>query len=454
MKDWIVSKFGGSSIKDSQAMIRCAEVVNKYPNTKVVIVSATYNTTNLLEQLAKAASAGNKEEASYILYDLYDKHLKMANDLNASVKTRQYFVSLFNECEAIVKGISSLMECSKRTMDHLYSIGERMSSCLFTDALKQVMGEDINIRLFDVTKILKTDSNFCRAIPNWELTKEKTKKYLIPILQDKKNIVVTQGFIGSNNDGIFTSLGREGSDFSAAIIAEAINAKQLHIWTDVPGILTADPQLVEQSKVIPEITYQEAFNIAQLGAKVLFPKTLFPVMRKNIPVLVNSSLASDGEGTWIKKNISDKKNFRAISVKANQTVVTLNCFDDCSVDQNYSRVVMDALIQHNVPFDFFSFRGVALRFVVPDKKLITADLKNYFAKTANIKIDEELCLVSLIGNNLDQQPLDILNFFKSLRREPQRLTFLGSCSHSLSFFIESSDVKRVVNELHHHLLTI
>lgn len=266
----IVAKFGGSSVKDAAAMKRCYQIVKDQPETGLVILSATYNTTNELEQLAQTHSQE--------IFDHIDKkHKKIAEDLGIWEDVQPAHEKLMRELSQCLE-----FQLIPEIMDSIYSIGERISSRYFYEFLKKEL--TCEVELLDARDFLVTDDHFGRAQP---IISEIAKRAQA-LKQDK--LYVTQGFIGSTLDGKTTTLGREGSDFSAALFAEALNADLLQIWTDAPGIATADPKIVKDVFYHSHLHYDEAALLAEKGAKVLFPQTMEPAKRKHIPIMVGSSI--------------------------------------------------------------------------------------------------------------------------------------------------------------------
>ncbi len=312
MNNWIVAKFGGSSVKDGGAMLRCASIIENNPNIKVTIISATYNTTNQLEEIAKASKGGDENHLALVLKNLEEKHNGIANELYSSKEVHDELQFLYQEIRVISDHIKTTKNYSDKVMDQLYSLGERMSSLIFADLLRLRI-PDRNVKFVDARKIIKTNSEFRKAEPQIDLISEETEKILIPILNEHKTIVVTQGFIGSDLFGQTTTLGREGSDYSAALIGEAINADLIQIWTDVEGVASSDPRHVEKTYFIDQLSYDEATSLASLGAKVLFKRTLLPAKRKNIPVFVGSSLNPKAHGTIINSNVDKDFKIKAVT---------------------------------------------------------------------------------------------------------------------------------------------
>ncbi|MBL6989775.1 MAG: aspartate kinase [Bacteriovoracaceae bacterium] len=449
----IVSKFGGSIVKDADSMNICADIVKKFTNIKVVILSATFNTTNVLDKIASLARAGIEDDALGLLFKLRDDHLKIVRDLdieeNSSVV--EELEELINEGKSLVKGIVLLKACPPKILDSLYSLGERISTILFAEVLTRKFYGEKDIKLFDVRKILKTNSDFTKATPRLEKIAELTKIHLMPLIQKDETIVVTQGFIGEDVDGMTTTLGREGSDFSAALIAEATRASLLQIWTDTPGIATIDPKFSDKARFIPEMTYREARVLAHLGAKVLFPNTLSPMMRINSPVFVGSGVEPELGGTWIKSDISDLPYLRAITFMRNKSIVTL-CGYDFESSHDFFRQTISTLHHFNVGYDFVNFTGNSVSFLCHNVDDLSEQVVEKLIKYGHIQIEDDLSLVSFAGSRMDRAPNLIAEIFNSLTSRSIRMVKLGTTAHSISFVVPGFDTDYVVSAFHDYLL--
>jgi aspartate kinase len=302
-KELIVAKFGGSSVRDHMSMNRSSAIVASNPSIRVVVISATYNSTNQLESIARLTVDGKTHDRDREFEAFKRRHILIGEFLKAPKEVYELLNIIYNETHSIIKKIEK--GYSKELMDALYGIGERVSSCLFTVALQNELvaaKRTESVELVDIRNFIITDDHFGGANPLIDTIADRFKNF--PIAENK--IIVTQGFIGSTLDGRNTVLGREGSDFSAALIAEALNANTLQIWTDVPGFFTTDPKKTTLAKVIPAMTYDDAETLATLGAKVLFQRTLEPARRKNIPVYVLSSYNPELTGTVIKADVEKK----------------------------------------------------------------------------------------------------------------------------------------------------
>lgn len=319
--EWVVSKFGGSSVKDATAMLRCSNIIESNPLIKVVVISATQNTTNHLEFIAKAATAKDESKLNDLVDELIKRHVQIGMELFTSPKVMDELKQIGSELKVIGQNILS-NSLSPKLMDELYAIGERMSSLLVSDLLRlRIPGK--KIIFLDARSLIKTNSDFQKAVPQIDLIAKNAEQLIFPTL-NADTIFVTQGFIGSDSVGNTTTLGREGSDYSAALIGESIKASLVQIWTDVPGVASCDPRIVSNVKFINNLSYDEATALASLGAKVLFPTTLLPTKRKNIPVFVGSSLNPDQGGTVITEKQDDYFSLKAVSAMKEQDSLILS----------------------------------------------------------------------------------------------------------------------------------
>jgi len=367
MNSWIVAKFGGSSVKDGQAMLRCSQIIESNPEIKVTIISATHNTTNQLELVAKASESGDESILEKVINELVLKHDQIAKELFSSQATLDQLQVLYAELRDLSKFIFSLKKCDNKTMDQVYSLGERMSSLIFSDLLKLRIPER-KIVFFDARKVIKTNSEFKSAEPQIDLIFEAVNKELGDILNDPKAIIVTQGFIGSDLLNQTTTLGREGSDYSAALLGEAIEAKLIQIWTDVEGIATSDPRIVSNTRYISKLSFDEATALAELGAKVLFKRTLLPAKRKNIPVFVGSSLNPKSIGTMIEMDSQSESKLKAVTIlESNNDLILSFVGSHLGSDASLVEKLNAKLKSRNVISVYADMTNVSISFKVHDQ---------------------------------------------------------------------------------------
>jgi aspartate kinase len=452
----IVSKFGGTSMADAVAIRRSAQVATQQ-NTNIVVVSATYGTTNQLISLAEKAENGSNLEREKVLDELKEKHRKIAKDLNCEAITIEKIEELLSEAETLSKGIALLKECSPKAMDRLLSIGERLSSHLMAKAMREEMkktDKDKICEFFDVRKVLKTDDRHGQASPLLEKIKTLAKDLLSEVITNRA-IYITQGFIASSLEGNTTTLGRGGSDYSAALLAEAIQADRVEIWTDVAGIATTDPRICPQAKAIDQITFQEAAELATFGAKILHPTTLAPALRANIPVFVGSSYESDKKGTWIHNDCEDKPLVRAMALKKEQNLLTLTTPKMLNT-HGFMAKIFSVFDKHQVSVDAITTSEISVAMTVDHKTLLDKEFLAELQEHAELKKEENLALVSLIGNNINHTAGLAQKIFTAVQDGSfpinVRMICLGASKHNFCFLVPDQQAKEVIMRLHRNFI--
>lgn len=442
----IVSKFGGTSMGDLASMQRSA-VISVERRSTMVVVSATSGTTDKLIAIAKSASAGLMDECEKAVYSIKERHLGLAQQTGGHDQTVAMLQSYFTELDLLVQNISLLKELTPRAYDHILSLGERMSSLIFRDVLQAAIPNK-KVALLDARTIIKTDSNFGKATPQIE-TIEREAKARLNLSGDF--IYVTQGFIGSDMDGNTTILGRGGSDFSAALFAEGISAHTLEIWTDVAGVATTDPRLCPNARIIPELSYSEAGEMAQYGAKILHPATIAPAVRKNIPVFVGSSFEKDLPGTWIRTSVDHRPAVRAITKRSAQALVTITTPSMYNA-YGFMSELFEVFGRHRVSVDCVTTSEISVAVTVENATLENEKFIRDLEKVGNIHIEAGYSLVSLIGNELTLKPSLAKTIFSSIDNVNIRMMSLGASSYNFNFLVKEEDSKAVIQKLHHTLI--
>lgn len=443
----IVAKFGGTSVADFTAMNRSADVVLADPNTRLVVLSASAGVTNLLVSLAEGQE---QEPRAYQLDEIRRIQYAIVDQLSQPEVIR-------DEVDRVLENITMLSEAaslatSTALTDELVSHGELLSSLLFVEVLRQ---RNVASQWFDVRKVMRTDDRFGRAEPDVALLAELTQTQLAPKLAEA--LIVTQGFIGSEAKGRTTTLGRGGSDYTAALLGEALHASRIDIWTDVPGIYTTDPRVVPTAKRIDEITFEEAAEMATFGAKVLHPATLLPAVRRDIPVFVGSSKDPAAGGTRVCNETQNPPLFRALALRRKQTLLTLH-----SLNMLHSRgflvEVFTILARHNISVDLITTSEVSIALTLDTTgststgdSLLTQALLTELSSLCRVEVEEDLALVAIIGNKLSQACGVGKEVFGVLEPFNLRLICYGASSYNLCFLVPGSDAEQVVQTLHHNL---
>lgn len=340
-----VFKFGGASVKNADAVKNVGKVIKGFDDELVVVVSAMGKTTNNLEKVVEAYFNQNGLVES-ALQTVKDFHQAILTDLFKD-KNHSIFTDIHNTFVEIEWEIE---DAPTRSFDYVYdqivSVGEIISTKIVSAYLNTI---DINNSWVDARNIIQTDNTYRGAKVNWELT-EKQANTIIKKVFDTNQIAITQGFIGSSSELFTTTLGREGSDFSAGILAYCLNAEDLTIWKDVPGMLNADPKWFDETQKLNNISYHEAVELAYYGASVIHPKTIKPLHNKNIPLYVKSFLNPEQEGTTINENTSKDSLIPSFIFKMNQVLISISAKD-------YSFIMEDALSHI---FKLFSEAGVTI----------------------------------------------------------------------------------------------
>lgn len=440
---FIVSKFGGTSMGDLSAMDRSAQISIER-DSSVVVVSATSGTTDKLIQVAKLASTGNLEDCEKIVFSIKERHQSLMNELPNNQEAQSALVNHFTELDLLVQNISLLKELTPRAHDHILSLGERMSSLIFREVLKNKLPNK-SVVLLDARSVIKTDSNFGKATPLISDIALSCKKLKTDCLY------VTQGFIGSDTDGNTTILGRGGSDYSAALFAEGFSASVLEIWTDVAGIATTDPRLCASAKIIPEISYAEAAEMAQYGAKILHPATIAPAVRKSIPVFVGSTFDKDLPGTWIKNHVENRPAVRAITKRSHQALLTISNPNMLNA-YGFMGEIFGLFGKHRISVDCITTSEISIAVTVDHATLDNSKFMTDLESVGKIDRETGYALISLIGNDLFNRANLAKSIFSSVDEASVRMMSLGASSFNFNFLVKEADSKNCIQKLHKTLI--
>ena len=450
MQNLDIAKFGGTSVANYEAMSKCVQVVTQNPNTKLVVVSACAGVTNLLVELSSGAHNATKREE--IIAQVFAIHKAIFDKLPDSAKHE----AVINEYLSVVRDLAVQATMTRTDMitDRLVSHGELMSSYLITELFKQ---QGFKAECFDVRQVMRTDSTYGKAVALVEVISTLSKQLLQPILDKEDTIVVTQGFIGADSSGQTTTLGRGGSDYSAALLGEACHAKTISIWTDVPGVYTTDPRLVPQAMPISELTYLEAAEMATFGAKILHPSTLVPAVRCGIPVYVGSSKEPEKGGTWVRPSTDYSPAFRAVALRKNQTLIVLSSPKMVGAT-GFLAEVFSIFAKYKLSVDLVSTSEVSIAITL-DAGSQTSGLFNIpealfheLREFCHVKVESGLALVAVIGNNMSRTSHITSEVFSSIDNYAVRMICYGASSHNLCFLVGENEAVEVLTHLHQSLL--
>lgn len=435
----IVSKFGGTSVGTLEAMRHSASIVAQNPDRKLIIISATSGTTNDLVALEQVGLSSTQKEE--LLLNIEKRHLDIINQLSSKEVLADQFQIQYSELRLHLDKQGR----DKRWKDTLYSFGELMSTKIFVEVLNET---GVQAEWLDARQVIKTDSTFNQAIPDLGVISKKAGKLINP---DK--VYLTQGFIGSDIFGNTTTLGRGGSDYSAALFAEAVNADTLEIWTDVAGVYTTDPRIVPEAVPISQITFDEAAELSVFGGKVLHPATLKPAMRSGINVRVASSKEPDLPGTLVVNESDDKPSIRAISLRKDQTLLTVKSLEMLH-QHGFLAKLFGLLADHKISVDLVTTSEVSVSLTLDtalkasNKVDLTEDVLNKLREFCDVEVEKDLSLVALIGNRLDQTSGISGELFGLLNDHNIRLVCHGASPNNVCFLVQEGTGEEIVKLLH------
>ena len=453
-----VLKFGGTSVANAQNIKLVLDIVIKKAEQEkaIVVVSAFTNVTDLLV-LASQKAASNDESYKEIVAEIEKKHLDAIKELipvSEQSGVLSHIKRIINHLETLLDGCFLLGELSPRTSDTILSFGELLSSYIIAEAFKQ---KDKNSSYKDSRELIKTNNNFGKAAVNFELSNELIADYFASI---DAQIVVMPGFIASTEEGIGTTLGRGGSDYTAAILAGALNASELEIWTDVNGMFTANPKIVKQAQPIATISYQEAMELSHFGAKVLYPPTIQPVFKKNIPIWIKNTFEPEAYGTFISSQDNSNTNpVKGISHIDKITLITLEGSGMIGV-AGVSKRLFEVLSHENINIIFItqasSEHSICIGILNTDaNKAENAINKAFQQEISQHKIDpciveKDLCIIALVGENMKNHQGLSGRMFSTLGKNNVNIRAIaqGASERNISAVINERDVKKALNTLH------
>jgi aspartate kinase len=445
----VVMKFGGTSVEDATAILRTASIVAgrlRRQLNPIVVVSAMSKVTDTLLAAASAAGRNERQEALKLSDMLRTRHLKTAAEIVAN-PDRLTSLQLnihhdFDSLDDLLRGISAVGELTPRTEDNVVSFGERLSSMMVAAAFVE---QNIASAHVDARTVILTDSHYGKAAPNERAIEAALTSQVLPVV-DLGRVPVLGGFIGSC-DGITTTLGRGGSDYTAALIGGALHAGAIEIWTDVNGIMTTDPRIVPEALRVKTISFEEAAELAYFGAKVLHPATILPAVQKNIPVYVLNSRNAENEGTKITampppcaspfKSIAAKKHLTIIDIVASRMLLA----------HGFLASVFNIFDKHGCAIDMVATSEISVSVTVDSRAAlpaISADL----SKLADVKYEGKKALICLVGEDIRGIAGISGQVFSSISHINVRMISQGASEINMSFMVNEEDVEEAVRSLH------
>ena len=449
MKNLVVMKFGGTSVEDAKAIDRTAGIVRGRRDkglTPIVVVSAMAKVTDQLLAAAGAAGRGDRTGPLAIIARLRNRHLETACallDQTTVGDLSKWIEAEFCSLDEILRGLAAVGELTPRISDMIVSMGERLSSRMIAAAFAQRGLDAVHI---DARQCIVTDNQHGKAIPQDALIEARLKEHVLPHALAGR-VCVMGGFIGSTEKGVTTTLGRGGSDFTAALVGGGIDAGAIEIWTDVNGIMTTDPRIVPSALRVKTISFEEAAELAYFGAKVLHPATILPAVKKNIPVLVLNSRNPENEGTRIISMAPHCNSpFKSIAAKRRLTIIDIVA-SRMLMSHGYLKAIFDVFDKHKCPVDMVSTSEVSVSLTVDsNEKLpeIAADL----SQLADVKYEGRKALICMVGENIRGQNGIAARVFQTIRHVNVRMISQGASEINMSFMIEEDDADEAIRSLH------
>jgi aspartokinase/homoserine dehydrogenase 1 len=448
-----VMKFGGTSVGSAKNILRVKEIVEAEKEPVIVVVSALGGITDDLLNTAKLASAGDYAyEKEY--NQIVSRHITTTEGAVADATIRNYvlkqLVSQLDELGNILRGVFLVRDLSQKTSDIIVSYGERLSSLILAHAIS-------GAQYFEAREFIKTEKQFRKHIVDFELTNELVRKTFAKLPE----ISVVPGFIAQDkNTGDITNIGRGGSDYTASILAAALDASSLEIWTDVDGFMTADPKIISSAYLIKHLTYIEAMELSNFGAKVIYPPTIFPVYHKNIPILIKNTLNPASEGTLItKEKLNGEKSIKGISSISDTCLITvqgLGMVGVIGVNYRIFKALTDVGISVFMVSQASSENTTSFAVKNEDADLAVRVLKEEFktdiaqGEINDVKAEKNLATVAIVGENMKRTPGIAGKLFGTLGRSGISVIACaqGASETNISFVIESNNLRKALNSIH------
>jgi len=442
-------KFGGTSVGSPERIRALAERVReRLARRPVVVVSALSKVTDSLVRGAQLALSRDSDYES-VVYEILDRHHRAIHDLvipgPAQERLLSHLDATIAELRALYTGVYHLAELTARTLDAISGIGERLSYEMVAAALDAA---GIPAQGVDARGVIVTDETFGRAMPLVDETRVAAARMVQPLI-DARTVPVLPGFIGSTRKGVATTLGRGGSDWSAAVVGAALDAEEIQIWTDVDGMMTVDPRVVASARVIPEVSFDEAAELAYFGAKVLHPATIKPAVERGIPVRILNSLNPTAPGTLIAGRLGgdERGEPRAIAFKKGIAVILI-AQPRMLMAYGFVARVFEVFDRHRTAVDLIATSEVSISLTVDHPDAVPA-VEEELARLGEVEVLRGMAIVSVVGRGFCRHPGLAARVFQTLREVNVVMISFGASDVNFSFVVAEADAERAVRLLHH-----
>ncbi len=446
-------KFGGTSVEDAVAIRRLIEIVKQERHRQpLVVVSACAGVTNELLRAAQTVRGGDKSKALQTLKGIKARHKQIASDLLSGEllnSVNDKIDELIQELQNFVQGVYLLGELTPRSIDSFASLGEQFSSLIIQTAMNH---HGLDAELLDARSVMFTDSTFTLALPKMERVAEKAKEIILPLIASSK-IVVTQGFIGATEDGITTTIGRGGSDLSASIFGSVLDAEEIQIWTDVDGMMSADPRFIPEAHLIDVMSFAEASELTYFGAKVLHPRTILPAVEKKIPVRVLNSKSPEVRGTLIVPDVSIEMTsksevIKSIAFKKGITVINVNS-SRMLMAHGFLAKLFSIFEEFKKSVDVVATSEVSVSLTVDSEEQMQ-EIVLALQKIGDVQIKQQKAIVCIVGEGMRNAKGTGARIFGALGKAEVNIEMVseGASEINLTLVVDEQDVAKAVRALH------
>ena len=446
----VVQKFGGTSVADPEAIRRLIDIVRvareRDGRGPAVVVSAMSGVTDALLGIAAAAGSSRTEEALAKVAQLRDRHLAAARELvagGAAEGLEAQLTEAFEQLAAIVKALAVLREVSPRTLDVVAAMGELLSSRIVAAALTQA---GVPAEWVDARQAIVTNDDHTCAVPLTRETNAALRAAVRPVI-DSRRVPVLGGFVGATPAGVTTTLGRGGSDYSGALVGAGVDAREIQIWTDVDGMLTADPRVIASPKLVPRLSFAEAAELAYFGAKVLHPSTILPAVQRDIPVRILNSRRPDGDGTLITAaGAADGPPVTALACKRDVTVIDVQS-SRMLMAYGFLRQVFEVFEQFRTAVDVVTTSEVSVSVTVDDRRNLEAIVEALRA-FGEVSVEAEMALLCAVGDRLRSDPAIGARVVTVLEEVPLRMISQAAARRNITVILRQGDLPHAMQRLH------
>ncbi|HEU5257953.1 MAG TPA: aspartate kinase [Vicinamibacterales bacterium] len=446
----VVQKFGGTSVADPEAIQRLIQIVrtarSRDGRGPAVVVSAMSGVTDALLGIAAAAGGGRIEDALTRLDQLRERHIAAAHALapkESKGALGQQIDQQFDDLTALARALAVLREVSLRTLDVVAAAGELLSSRIVTAALA---GADLPSEWVDARRAIITTADHTRALPLATET-DAALRATVRAVVDAGRVPVLGGFVASTIDGHTTTLGRGGSDYSGAIVGAGIGAREIQIWTDVDGMLTADPRIIAAPKLVPQLSFAEAAELAYFGAKVLHPSTILPAVERNIPVRILNSRKADGPGTTITAEPPPAATpLTALACKRDVTVIDITS-SRMLMAYGFLRRVFEVFERYTTAVDVVTTSEVTVSVTVDDRRHLEPIVEE-LSEFSQVAVDHEMALLCAVGDRLRNEPAIAARAVGVLEEVPLRMISQAASRRNITVILRQADLPHAMNRLH------